>query len=136
MKFEFIDVTADAGFHAYGSTLEELFENAALALFEIITDTSKVKDKECRKIEIESEDKISLLHDWLEELLVTHEIEMMLFSKFKVEISDCKLRGMAWGEKINPDIHEIKCEVKAITYHLMNITKENDKYKATVIVDI
>lgn len=41
-KFEFFDVTADVGIRAYGKTLEDAFENAALAMFEVMTDTSRI----------------------------------------------------------------------------------------------
>ncbi|MDP3034685.1 MAG: archease, partial [Methanobacteriaceae archaeon] len=87
MKFEFFDVTADAGFWAYGSTLEESYENAGLAMFEIMTDTTKVSPVVKKEFTIESEDKVSLLYDWLEELLFLHDVEFILFSKFKVNIS-------------------------------------------------
>ena len=40
-KFEFFDVTADIGFYAYGNNLNEAFENAGLALFNIISKTDK-----------------------------------------------------------------------------------------------
>ena len=59
-KFEFFEVTADVGIKSYGKTLEEAFENAALAMFEVITDTSKIEPKIERKIEVESEDECAL----------------------------------------------------------------------------
>ncbi len=45
MKFEFFEHTADIGIRAWGDSLEEAFENSALAVFEVITDTSKVQEK-------------------------------------------------------------------------------------------
>lgn len=138
-KFEFFDVTADVGYKAYGKTLEEVFENAALALFEVITDTSKIKPKIKRKIKIESEDECALLYDWLSEFLVILDSEYIVFSKFKVKIeSKCGnylVEGTAWGEEFDTSIHEIRAEVKAVTYHLMNIEKENG-FKARIILDI
>ena len=54
LKFEFFDVTADVGYRAYGETLENAFENSALAMFEVITDTSTVGDRNRKKNSIGS----------------------------------------------------------------------------------
>jgi protein archease len=139
LKYEFFDVTADVGFRAYGENLEEAFENAALAMFEVITNTSKIKPKIKKEIKIEAEDDYGLLFDWLTELLVITDSEGTVFSKFKVKIEkkDDKylLEGSIWGEELNPSIHEIREEVKAVTYHLMDIKKQNG-YMMRVILDI
>ena len=80
--FEFFDVTADVGLRAYGKTLEEAFKNAALATFEVMTDTSKIKPSICKKVKIESEDLLALLYDWLDELIFLHDAEYLIFSHF------------------------------------------------------
>lgn len=137
-RFEFFDVTADAGFKAYGDTLEEAFQNAALAMFEVMTDTNSIKPQIKRKINIESEDEYALLYDWLTEFLVILDSEFLVFSKFDVEIEKGEqyiLRAKAWGEEFDPQRHESRAEVKAVTYHLMDIKKE-DGYMVQVILDI
>lgn len=138
-RFEFFDVTADAGYWAYGRTPEEVFENAALAMFEIMTDTSLVRAEESRRVEIKSEDMVSLLYDWLDELLFIHDTEFILFSKFKVKITEdddglC-LIGKASGEVIK-EHHERRDEVKAVTFHMMDILEEDGLMKARVILDL
>lgn len=137
-KFEYFDVTADIGFYAYGNNLNEAFENAGLAIFNIISDTSNIKAEIKKTFEITSEDEVSLLYDYLEELLFLHEIDFMLFSYFKVEIKkDSKyyLRANIKGESIDWNKHERKSEIKAITYHLMSVDV-SDKVKLQVIVDL
>lgn len=138
-KFEFFDVTADVGYKAYGSTLGEAFENAALAMFEVMTDTSKIEPKIEKKIIVESEDKCALLYDWLSEFLIMLDVDYLIFSKFKVKIEKNEegyfLEGTAWGEEFNPEIHESRAEVKAVTYHLMDV-KEDNGYIVQVILDI
>ena len=128
-KFEFFDVTADIGFYAYGNNLNEAFENAGLALFNIISKTDNIT----------SEDKVSLLYDFLEELLFLHEIEFMLFSEFKVMIDKIDggyhLNATIEGEEINWDKHYRGDEVKAITFHKMNIV-EGNAVKLSAIVDL
>lgn len=137
-KFEYFDVTADIGFYAYGNNLNEAFENAGLAIFNIISDTYNIKAEIEKTFEITSEDEVSLLYDYLEELLFLHEIDFMLFSYFKVEIKkDSKyyLRANIKGESIDWNKHERKSEIKAITYHLMSVDV-SDKVKLQVIVDL
>ncbi|MCZ3366643.1 MULTISPECIES: archease [Methanobacterium] len=138
-KFEFFEVTADVGYKAYGNTLEEAFENAALAMFEVITDTSKIEHEIERKIEVESEDECALLYDWLSEFLVMLDVDFLIFSKFKVKIEKKEegfsLKGTAWGEEFNPEIHESRAEVKAVTYHMMDV-KQDDGNMVQVILDI
>jgi SHS2 domain-containing protein len=139
-KFKFLDHMGDALIEAYGKSLEEAFENAALAMFEIMTDTRKVRSLLEREIEVTSEDKEGLLYSWLENLLIEFEVSNVLFSKFKVkEISRTKegysLIGIAWGEEFDPEKHTSKVGIKAVTYHLMRII-ENKEVKVRVLFDL
>ncbi len=138
-NFEFFEVTADVGYKAYGETLEEAFENAALAMFEVITDTSKIEPEIERKIEVESEDEYALLYDWLSEFLFMLDVDYLVFSKFEVKIEKKEegfsLKGTAWGEEFDPEIHESRAEVKAVTYHLMDVKQDNG-VMVQVILDI
>jgi SHS2 domain-containing protein len=139
-KFEFFDVTADVGFRAYGKNMDDAFQNAALATFEVMTDTSKIKPVVKREILIESEDEKALLYDWLSELLFLHDYEGLVFSRFTVNIrqKDAEtfiIQGDVWGEKFNRAHHEVRDEVKAVTFHLMEINKEEGKCTLQVILD-
>ncbi len=140
-KFEFLEHTADTYIAAHGTTIEEAFGNAALAMFETMTDTDKVKPIIKETFEVEAEDEYALLYSWLEALLVKFETENMLFSKFEVTcIKDnkdsFKLTAIAWGEKFDPDKHPQKVGVKAITYHQMEIIKELEKVTLMFLLDI
>lgn len=138
-RFEYFDVTADIGFNAYGNTLNEAFENAGLAIFNIISDTSCIDSKIAKSFEITSEDEVSLLYDYLEELLFYHEIDFMLFSDFRVNISNSdegyNLKATIKGETIDWDKHERKSEIKAITFHMMDV-KKTEHYELRAIVDL
>jgi len=137
-KFEFLDITtADACFRAYGKNLNVLFENSALAMFEIMVNTKQIEPKVERKIKAKAQDLQGLLFEWLNELLVFYGAENLAFSKFEVDLDEksLELKAKVWGEKINPEKHETKSEVKAATYHKMEI-KKNKEWKAQVIVDI
>ena len=135
-KYEYFDVTAAIGFKSYGKTLNEAFENAGLAIFNIISDTSNIEPEREITFKIRSEDEISLLYDYLEELLFYHEVEFMLFSEFHVEIDDeLKLKATIKGEDIDWTKHERKTEIKAITFHKMDVKKQSD-WQLQVIVDL
>ena len=83
-RFEFQEHTADERVVAYGLTLEEAFENAALALFEVMTDTKKIRTIIHDTFEIEGSDEYALLYSWLETLIVEFDINLKLYSKFHV----------------------------------------------------
>jgi len=139
MKFKFLDITtADIAFEAYGKTLNELFSNAALAMFEVMINTKQIKSKIKKNIELKTEDMKSLLFDWLNELIFYFGSENMAFSKFdvKVDKKKFKLKAVCWGEKIDTQRHEIKSEVKATTYHKMEIKETKGGWTAQVILDI
>jgi len=140
-NFEFLEHTADAYIAAYGKDLAEAFENAALAMFDVMTNVEKVSPEVEDYVEVEAEDEYALLYTWLEALLVKFEIKGMLYSKFKVlglnEASDgFRLRAEIRGEKYNPEKHPQKVGVKAVTYHRMEIIKEPSKVTLRFILDI
>ena len=138
-KYEYFDVTADIGFKAYGNDLNEAFENAGLAIFNIISDTSNVDSNIDKSFEITSEDEVSLLYDYLEELLFYHEVDFMLFCDFDVEIKRMgdafNLKAKIKGESIDWNKHERKTEIKAITFHMMDV-KKTSHYELQAIVDL
>ena len=140
-KFEFLEHTADVYVRAYGASMEEAYANAALAMFETMTDSNKIAQTHQETLEVEAEDQYALLYNWLEALLVKFETENMLFSKF--EITDWKetaetfkFKAKVWGEKFDPKKHPQKVGVKAVTYHLMVVIREPQKVVLEFILDI
>lgn len=139
-RYEFLDIaTADRAFVAFGETLEQAFANAALAMTEIITDTTKINNKEERKIHLGAHDDKSLLYDWLSEILFIFDTEHLVFSEYN-NITITHEKDEKW--ELNATIrgeafagHELRGEVKAITYHKMEIVKTKEGYKVQVIVD-
>ncbi len=140
-KFEFLEHTADILIAAHGQTIQEAFENSALAMFEVMTDTTKVYPTQQDTIEVQAEDEYALLYNWLEALLVKFEVNGMLYSKFKIDglkddNDDFKLNATVWGEKFSAEKHPQRVAVKAVTYHRMEIIKELDKVTLEFILDI
>jgi SHS2 domain-containing protein len=140
-KFEFLEHTADVYVQAHGKTMEEAYENAALSMFETITDTEKVAPTQEDSVDVEAEDQYALLYSWLEALLVKSETLDMLYSKFQITSwietpESFKIKAKIWGEKFNPQKHPQKVAVKAVTYHRMVIIREMDRVILEFILDI
>jgi SHS2 domain-containing protein len=139
--FEFLEHTADAYIAAYGRDLVEAFENAALAMFDVMTDVAKITPNVKDNVEVAAEDEQALLYSWLEALLVKFDVEDMLYSKFKIlqlrkTAEGFMLKAEIWGEKFNLRKHAQKVGVKAVTYHRMEIIKEAGKVTLKFILDI
>ncbi len=140
-RFEWVEHPSDIGFRAYGETLAEAFGNAGLALFEVMVDTSKVRPSEEVEVELEAEDEKALLYDWLAHLLYLHGSRDLVLSKFEVgELSEgeggFKLRATVRGEPFDPERHETRTEIKAVTYHMMEIERGEGRCSVQVVVDI
>lgn len=140
-KYEYLEHTADIKFLAYGDTLEKVFENAALAMFNVIIDTGKVSGETVRDVFLTSPDLESLLVDWLSELLYLFEVDEIVFWKFKVkeikeEDGEYSIKALVSGEKYYPDSHPFETEIKAVTYNQLDLQKTAEGWKAQVVVDI
>ena len=138
--FEFLEHTADAYIAAYGENLEEVFENAALAMFEVMTDTSKIGQTLVENVEVRAADELALLYNWLELFIIKFEVENRLYSRFEIKKirksnSEFFFSSKIYGENFNPDKHPSKVQIKAITYHRMEI-KNNEFSMARFILDI
>lgn len=139
--YKFLEHMADAYIAAYGRSLAEAFENAAVAMFDVMTDVEKVSPDIEDYVEVSAEDEYGLLYNWLEALLVKSEVDGMLYSKFEIlelsrENGVFKLKAKIWGEKFNPEKHVQKVGVKAVTYHQMEIIKDENKAAVKFILDI
>jgi len=141
--FRFLEHTADVVVEAWGPTLEALFEEMARGMFEIITDTSKVKPNERFEISVCGFDLENLLYRWLEELLYLHDSRNYVFGKFRVyriereeKTDEYCIYGEAWGEEFDRERHEPRTVVKAVTYAQMKIEKRDSRWYAQTVFDI
>ena len=139
-EFEIIGHTADIGLIAYGKNKEEVFINAAKGMFEIIVGgTKNLKENFYDKIKLEADDLEGLLFAWLNELLYIGETRLVILSKFQIkQLSDFQIKAEVGGMKINPPSVKIKKEIKAVTYHRLEIKKDEESglWRAQVIFDI
>ncbi len=139
--YRFLEHTADIKVKAYGKTLNDAFQEAARALSEAMTDTSKIKPVIRRKIEIEAEDLEALLYEWLEEFIYLFDSKGLVFSEFKVESiqqteGELKLKGEACGEEFDVEKHPQRTGIKAMTYHEMKIKQSPKQTTLEFVLDI
>ncbi len=139
--FKFLEHTADVYVEAYGTSLEEAFEKAALATLDVMTEPEKVEPKIEDALEVEAPDEYALLYSWLEELLVKFELTGKLYSRFKISSIEktpvgWKLKAKAWGELYDPEKHPSKVGIKSITYHQMEIVKKPKSVTVRFILDV
>lgn len=136
MRYKYIDHTADIGFEIYGKDLRELFKNAAIAIFDSITELKEIEKSKRRKVEIRSETLEELFLDWLRELLFIFSTEFLIPRETKIiTLKDRKLEAELLGENFDPKRHRIKIEIKNPTYHMFYFKKTNKGYVARVIFD-
>ncbi|MGD8530210.1 MAG: archease [Syntrophobacterales bacterium] len=135
-SFEFIDHTADAGIRVEAPTLEDLFETAGLAFSELVTSVDSLDCRMERHFRLQEDDLETLLVSWLQELLYLLDTEDLVFGRFQVKIHDLSLEATAWGEPFDPSIHTIKTEIKAVTYHQLEVARSELGWQAQVIFDI
>ncbi len=135
-SFEFIDHTADAGIRVEAPTLEDLFETAGLAFSELVTSVDSVDCRVERRFKLEEDDMETLLVSWLQELLYLLDTEDLVFGRFQVKLHDFSLEATAWGDVFDPGIHTMKTEIKAVTYHQLEVAKSDQGWQAQVIFDI
>ncbi len=123
-EYERLDHTADALVKCTGETLEGCFANAAYALFDQTIDLKDVDAVESMRIVTDGEDHEDRLYNFLSELLFIEDTERLFFSEFEVEFENDKVICDAKGEYLDFDKHSVRTEVKAVTYHLLEVNEE------------
>ena len=135
MKFKFLEHTADIKFQAFGKSLNEVFENSSLAMFNAMYE-GKIKSKKKLKISVKGKDSESLLYNFLEEFLILFDTKGFFLAKAKAKINESKktLNAEVFGDDAkNYGIH---VDVKAITYSEMFVKKIKGKWVSQVVLDV
>ncbi|MEM4254473.1 MAG: archease [Candidatus Woesearchaeota archaeon] len=132
-------VTADLAFEAVGKDLNDLFTNAALAVFESQAKLETVEPKVTKKIVMENEDIGQLLFEFLNEIIFFKDAEQLIFKTVKVAITKnkaYKLVAELKGEKIDPKKHKLGNDLKAVTMHMFSVEETPKGWKCRVVIDI
>lgn len=135
--FEVLEHPADVGFLAYGRTLEELFANAALAMFSLACELDHIEERLHREVEATGADTEALLYAWLADLLAIADAEQLFFRRAEVTaLVPGRVRGVAYGEKFDKARHRPGTYIKAVTYHQFGVEEAPEGWRAQVYLDV
>lgn len=136
-RYKEFDHTADIGVDIYGSTLEDLFQNAGYALFDTIVNAAAITPAISRTVEITGDDPEMLLMNWLRELLYLCAVHQEVYAEFRIDaLRTDALTATISGEPLEPEKHDFHTEIKAITYHQFCVTHEHNFWQARVLFDV
>ncbi len=143
MPYEFLEdvATADIAFSARGETLEETFRAAAEATLNVmVEETEAVQPRGTRRIRLENGELDMLLFDFLQELIYYKDAEQLMLRVPEIRIqgdtAPFDLQAEAAGEKLDPDRHHPRVDVKAVTLHQFRLARTDAGWEAFVILDI
>jgi SHS2 domain-containing protein len=133
--YELVDHTADIGVRLWAPTAEEVFEQAALALFSLVCDPLQTEDLESLDVELEAEGMDLLLAAWLNELLYVFETQRLVLTQFDIlELGERSLRARVTGEPLGR--HILCGGVKAATLHELSLERRGDGWEGFVLLDV
>ncbi len=145
VPFEIIEHPADVGFIAYGATLVELFQNAALAMLTLACSPEGIEERERREIIARANSDESLLYAWLAEILAVADAEQLVLRRAEVtrltatgseSAAPSQVRGFVYGARFDRERHAAGTYLKAVTYHQFCIERTPDGWRARVFLDV
>jgi SHS2 domain-containing protein len=140
-SYEVLPHTTDAYLQVAASNLEEALEYAGMALFDTMCDLKSISPHQVEDLEVTGADEVALLYNWLESLLLKFELESKVYSKFKVTLTkrpstSLQANAKIYGEAYDKRKHGAKVEVKAVTYHKMEISRIGTLTTLRFILDL
>jgi SHS2 domain-containing protein len=142
-RFEILEHPADVGFLAFGETLEELFENAAVAMSWLGCAPEKIEEKLEREVAAEGADIESLLYAWLAEILAVMDAEQIVCRRVDIKKflapkngQTGEARGILHGEKFDRQRHSAGTYIKAVTLHQFRVEQDANGFRARVFLDL
>jgi SHS2 domain-containing protein len=140
MAYRFIEHTADLGVEIEASSFEGLLADGLLALTDALTDVEGVSVELELPVDLRAPSREDLLVEWLSELVYLFDTKSVLLCQADLEVvgepGGWHLRGTVRGERYDPDRHEIKTLIKAITYHQLEVSSSARGWSARVIFDL
>jgi len=138
MNYKLLEHATDAFIEVTATSLEEAFVHAGDAVVDTTLDQELVEEKEQKTLTVSGEDLDFLLFNWLEEVIYQLITEGFAIHRFSLDISknsEYLLKAIAFGEEINLKKHHFKIEIKAPTFHLMEI-KQNGGVTMRFLLDL
>jgi len=135
--FIVLNHTADSGIMVCGTDVRNLFEKAAIAMMQIMVSCKHTEKTRTIKLSLNEQDLPGLMVRWLGEILYLFAGEKEVVSGIRIDsISPSHLAATLESVPFDPDLHEILCEIKAVTYHQIQVVEKDDFWEARVIFDL
>ncbi len=131
-NYEILEHTADLKIRAYGKNLEEIFSNMLQGMFESCQPEMENREPVIRDVRVKSENLESLLIDFLSEAVYLSDTNNEAYFSADLTIGDNKLKGKIQGKKVK----RFQIEIKAVTWHDLEIKKVGDQWQAVVLFDV
>lgn len=131
---EFEEHTSEVKIRLFAPTLPGLFEEACLALSEVMAESPPEASSAEEPVRLIARDREALLAEWLNELIYRADSEGRLFTAAEIEhLSDTELQGKVGGAGVT----EWKTQVKAATLHELTIARlDQEGWTASVVLDV
>jgi len=137
MHYTLLDHTADLKIRVTGSDPADLFKSAGLALFDLIVDPQTVTPEKEIALRVGGADPADLMVNYLRELLYLWTGREKLISMIDIQdISESDLNARITIGRYVPGRHEIAHEIKAVTYHQIEVSRTPEGWQAMVVLDI
>lgn len=135
--WEHFEHEADIGIRGIASTLDQAFEQTAIAMTAAVTNPDLVSTSKIISVYCEAPDNELLLVNWLNELIYEMSAQGALFSRFEVVIDDDTLSAIAYGEAVDREKHQPAVEVKGATLTELRVYQQTDNsWVAQCVVDV
>lgn len=136
-NYRMIDHTADFGLEIWGADVAALFEEAANALFDLLVDPVKSKGGRAHTIDVTGDDWPDLMVNWLRELLYLFNGEERIVKGVNILVLEkTRIQATVTSENYAPRRHGLRNEIKAVTYHQIDVGPHQKEWRARVIFDI
>jgi len=136
-RYTLLDHTADLRIRVSGTDPADLFKNTGLALFDLITTPDRLVPREVIEVAVTGDDPADLMVNFLRELLYLWTGNEKLVKLIDiVDISDNAVSSLVSTDRYQPGSHEILHEIKAVTYHQIEVSRTKDGWQATVVFDV
>lgn len=135
--YRVIDHTADLGILVFGPTEKALYETAARALFALLVEGRASGKGSMETLQLEGEDRADLMVIWLRELLYFWTGKGLLVQKADVTaVDENRLSATVWVHPYDSERHLIQNDIKAVTYHQIQVKRTPSGWEAKVIFDV
>lgn len=137
LSYHIIDHTADLGIIVQGTDEKNLFIRAAQAMTDLMVEGDISKKTVMKDVSLQGEDFPDLMVRWLGEILYLFAGEKLIVNSIEIKsISPIQLKSTLTLSSFEPEHHQVKREIKAVTYHHISVDQVNDGWQARIIFDI